>query len=84
MGCMQGREAILRVHARNKKMAPQADFKKVARATGGYTGAMLMNVMNTAAILAVRRGSPVVTTDDMFSVRRLLTPAVHQPCVSLE
>lgn len=57
------------MHARDKRVAPDADFNKIARATGGYTGAQLMAVMNTAAITAVRRGSTLITTDDMLTVR---------------
>ena len=66
---MQARIAILEVHARDKKMAPDADFHKIARATGGFSGAQLMNLMNVAAINAVQRGAPAVNTDDMFTVR---------------
>lgn len=50
-------------------MAPDADFHKIARATGGFSGAQLMNLMNVAAINAVQRGAPAVNTDDMFTVR---------------
>lgn len=66
---MQARIEILRVHARDKKMAEDADFHKVARATGGFSGAQLMNLMNVAAINAVQRGASAITTDDMFLVR---------------
>lgn len=50
----QGRVGILHVHARNKKVEEDVDFDKVARATAGFTGADLMNLMNQAAIMAVR------------------------------
>lgn len=72
---LQGREAILRVHGRDKRIAPDADYNKIARATGGFTGAQLMAIMNTAAIAAVRRGSKVVTTDDMLNVRPFCLPS---------
>jgi cell division protease FtsH len=52
-----GREAILRVHARGKPLAPDADLAAIARATPGFAGADLANVMNEAALLAVRRGA---------------------------
>lgn len=65
---VQARVSILEVHARDKKMAPDADFHKVARATGGFSGAQLMNLMNVAAINAVQRGAAAVATDDMLTV----------------
>jgi len=51
-----GREAILRVHARGKRLAPDADLGAVARATPGFSGADLANALNEAALLAARRG----------------------------
>src|SRR5437762_2484943 len=51
-----GREAILRIHARGKPLAPDVDFRRVAQATPGLSGADLANVMNEAALLAARRG----------------------------
>lgn len=51
-----GREEILRVHARNKPLAPEVDLNVIARRTPGFSGADLENVMNEAAILAARRG----------------------------
>jgi len=60
---------ILQVHARDKKLAPRIDFRRVARATAGSTGADLMNVMNTAGMVAVRRGSKVISEDDVFQAR---------------
>ena len=50
----QGRVGILKVHSRGKKIEPDLDFDKVARATAGFTGADLMNLMNQSAITAVR------------------------------
>ena len=55
-------------------MAEDVDVNKIARATGGYTGAQLMAVMNTAAISAVRRGSRILTTNDMLNVRTPIRP----------
>ncbi|RIK90862.1 MAG: cell division protein FtsH [Proteobacteria bacterium] len=52
-----GREAILRVHARGKSLAPDADLGAVARATPGFSGADLANALNEAALLAARRGA---------------------------
>jgi len=51
-----GREAILRVHARGKQLAPDVDLRAVARTTPGFSGADLANALNEAALLAARRG----------------------------
>ena len=76
----QARIAILEVHARDKKMAPDADFHKIARATGGFSGAQLMNLMNVAAINAVQRGASSVSTEDMFTVSFC---TYRRSCISL-
>ncbi len=65
---VQGRVGILLVHSRNKKVEEGLDYHKVARATAGFTGAELMNLMNTAAVVAVRRGAKIVTEEDVFQV----------------
>ena len=57
------REAILKVHARNKKVSPDVDFAQVAHETPGFTGADLENVMNEGALLAARKGESLITTD---------------------
>ena len=62
---VRGREAILKVHARKKPMAPQVNFRTVARITAGFTGADLENLLNEAAILAVRAGRKVITMADV-------------------
>ena len=56
-----GREEILKVHARNKKLAEDVDLEKIARTTAGFTGADLENLMNEAAIGAARKSSPFIT-----------------------
>ncbi|RMH32585.1 MAG: ATP-dependent metallopeptidase FtsH/Yme1/Tma family protein [Nitrospirae bacterium] len=56
----QGREAILRLHARHIKLAPDADLGKIAAMTPGMVGADLANVVNEAALLAVRRNRDMV------------------------
>jgi len=61
-----GRAAILRVHTRKVALAPGADLDEVARATPGMTGAELANLVNEAALLAVRRGRSAVTQPDLF------------------
>jgi len=62
---VKGREAILKVHARKKPIGPDVDFKTVARITAGFTGADLQNLLNEAAILAVREGRNVITMADV-------------------
>ena len=60
---VKGREEILRVHARGVKMDPSIDFKTIASRTPGISGADLANIVNEAALLAVRKGQTVVTKD---------------------
>jgi len=62
---IDGREAILRVHARNKKLAPDADLRRIAAATAGFSGADLANVLNEAALLAARRKAKEITQRDL-------------------
>jgi cell division protease FtsH len=63
------REAILSVHTRDKKLAPNVDLSVVARGTPGFSGADLANLTNEAAIVAVREGRNVVTAADFSSAR---------------
>ena len=60
-----GREAILKVHARNKKVSPEVDFGNIASRTPGFSGAQLENVLNEAAILAVRTNKKEITMSDI-------------------
>ncbi len=60
-----GREAILKVHSKNKPLAPDVDFKAIAAATVGFTGADLANLINEAALLAVKRGKKAITAQDL-------------------
>lgn len=62
---MKGREAILRVHARKIKVAPNVDFSKIARMASGASGAELANIVNEAALRAVRRGAFSATQQDL-------------------
>ena len=61
---MKGREAILRVHARKIKVAPDVDFSKIARMASGASGAELANIVNEAALRAVRRNAHCATQHD--------------------
>ena len=58
---IKGREEILNVHARGKKFAPQVNFKNIAKRTVGMSGADLENMLNEAALLAVRRGKKQIS-----------------------
>ena len=61
---LNGREAILKVHARNKPLAADVDLRVIAQRTPGFTGADLENVLNEAAILAARRGRRKISMQD--------------------
>jgi len=63
---VKGREAILKVHARNKPLAPDVNFKAVARLTVGFSGADLANLLNEAAILAARADKNMITNEELF------------------
>ena len=62
---LKGREAILKVHARNKKIAPDVDLEALARRTPGFSGADLENVLNEAAILTVREKKDIIETQEI-------------------
>ena len=62
---VKGREDILKVHARDKKLDGSVSLRTVARATAGFTGADLSNLLNEAAILAARDNRPVLTMEDL-------------------
>ena len=61
---INGREEILKVHAKNKQLAPDVDLKVLARRTPGFTGADLANTLNEAAILAARKNQKQITMHD--------------------
>ena len=63
---LKGRIAILNVHARDVKMAPGIDMAVIARATSGASGAELANIINEAALRAVREGHEVVSQEDLM------------------
>ena len=62
---VEGREEILRLHARSKPVAPEVDFAYLARRTPGYSGADLANVINEAALLTVRAGREEVGVEEL-------------------
>ena len=62
---LNGREAILKVHARNKPLADDVDLKIIAKKTPGFTGADLSNLLNEAALLAARNNNKVIAMADL-------------------
>jgi cell division protease FtsH len=69
----EGRERILKIHARGKPFAPDVVWKDIANRTPGFTGADLANVVNEAALLTIRGERDVVTNDDVVeAIRRVL------------
>ena len=63
---VKGREQILKVHARNKPIAPDVNFKTVARITAGFSGADLANLLNEAAILAARANKKFIGNTELY------------------
>ena len=63
---VKGREQILKVHARNKPLAPDVNFKTVARITSGFSGADLANLLNEAAILAARADKKFIGNTELY------------------
>ena len=66
---VRGREAILKVHAKNVKLAPTVDLSIIARGTPGYSGAELANLLNEAALLAARTGKKSVEQPELEEAR---------------
>lgn len=62
---IKGREEILKVHSRNKPLAPDVDLRTIARTTVGFTGADLENLINEASLLAARKNRRAITAEDM-------------------
>ncbi|WP_408033491.1 hypothetical protein [Streptococcus pneumoniae] len=62
---VKGREAILKVHAKNKPLAEDVDLKLVAQQTPGFVGADLENVLNEAALVAARRNKSIIDASDI-------------------
>jgi cell division protease FtsH len=63
---VKGREAILKVHSRNKPLATNVNFKTIARITSGFSGADLENLLNEAAILAARAGKKLIGNVELY------------------
>ena len=76
---VKGREAILRVHAKNKPLASDVDLKEIAKQTPGFVGADLANLLNEAALLAARRNKTQIDAADLDEAedRVIAGPAKH-------
>jgi cell division protease FtsH len=84
---LKGREEILRIHAKKVQLDPGVDLRQIARGTPGFSGAELANLVNEAALFAVRSGRKVITANDldeardkvlMGAERRSLTMTEHE------
>ncbi len=73
---IKGREEILKIHSRNKPLAPDVSLQVLARRTPGFTGADLENLMNEAALLAARRGLKQIT---MAELEEAITRVIAGP-----
>lgn len=62
---VKGREAILKIHTRNKPLAPDVDLETIAKSTVGFTGADLENLVNEASLLAARKNKKAITKDEL-------------------
>ncbi len=73
----KGREAIFKVHARGKLIDPKVSFENLVKRTVGFSGADIENILNEAAILAVRKNEPIITIGDIDEAidRRIAGPA---------
>ena len=79
-----GREAILKVHSRNKPLADNVNLASLAKATAGFTGADLANLLNEGALLAARKGRRVITMKDLEDalIKVIAGPEKHSRIVS--
>ena len=76
---VKGREEILRVHAKDKKLDDSVSLRTIARATSGFTGADLSNLLNESAIMAAREDRPVINMEDINEalMKIVAGPAKH-------
>ena len=83
---IKGREAILRVHTKNKKLAPDISLATIAKGTAGFTGADLANLVNEAALLAARNNRKAITQPDIeeATIKVVAGPAKKSKVVSEE
>ena len=75
---MNGREAILKIHAKDKKLAPDVDLRAIAGDTAGFTGAELANILNEAAIIATINKQEAITNKDIDEALKKVTVGVEK------
>ena len=75
---IKGREAILKIHAKDKKIAEDVSFKSIAEDTAGFTGAELANILNEAAIIATKNEHQVITRDDIEEAVKKVTVGLEK------
>jgi cell division protease FtsH len=80
---VKGREQILRIHTKKVALDPNVDLRQIARGTPGFSGADLANLVNEAALLAVRVGRAVVGTDDLEQARDKVLMGVERRSLSM-
>lgn len=74
---VKGREEILKVHAKKVKMAPNIDFKSIAKSTPNFSGAELANIINEAGLLAARLNKKVITNDEIEEAKERVVMGVR-------
>ena len=75
---IRGREAILKIHAKDKKLADDVSFESIAEDTAGFTGAELANILNEAAIIATKNEHEVITKDDIEEAVKKVTVGLEK------
>jgi cell division protease FtsH len=80
---VKGREQILRIHAKKVALDPEVDMRQVARGTPGFSGADLANLVNEAALFAVRSGRTIVTAQDFDHARDKVLMGVERKSLSM-
>ncbi len=75
---LNGREAILKLHSKNKKFAENVDLKTIAGDTAGFTGAELANVLNEAAIIATRNKHTEISNEDIENAVKKITVGLEK------
>ena len=80
---VKGREQILRIHARKIALDPQVDLRQIARGTPGFSGAELANLVNEAALFAVRSGRELVTDWDLDQARDKVLMGAERKSLSM-
>ena len=75
---LNGREAILKIHAKGKKFDPTVDFRNIAEDTAGFTGAELANILNEAAIIATVKNNKAITNDDIEEAVKKVTVGLEK------